>query len=292
VTAAGLEAARELAAPGDTDAVTFAWADANAELYGIARLGRGAAADGSPEGSALAILFSGGSPVGVLARGGEALPDAGWERLSLSGLTMAVDVPLERWNVSGEDGATFRLAFEATGPPQKLPAPAALAGGLTAYAQLCRVHGSVRVGDRERPVNGVGQRSHGWGHPDFDGIELTRSLGIWFADGTGVLVGAVRPAEAHSHAQETTCAALIGPRGSVAVEEARLSTTTDRGGRQRRAGLELWLDGDDGSPRRAAGELLCGSTLDLGGRRLDCAFLRWHMEGREGVGRYEVLRRA
>jgi hypothetical protein len=292
VSAAGLEAARELVAPGDTDTVTFAWADANAELYGVARLGRGAGADGSPEGSTLAIVFAGGSPVGVLARGGEALPDGGWDRLALPGLATAVDVPLQRWTVTGEGGATFRLTFEATGPPDELPAPAARLGGLTAYAQLCRVHGSVRVDGRERPVNGVGQRSHGWGHPDFDGIGLTRSLGIWFADGTGVLVGAVRPIEAQSHAQETTCASLIGPRGSVAVEEARLSTTTDRGGRQRRAGLELWLDGDDGSPHRAAGELLCGSTLDLGERRLDCAFLRWHMEGREGVGRYEVLRRA
>jgi hypothetical protein len=291
VSAAGLEAARELATPGDTDAVTFAWADANAELYGIARLGRDAAADGSTEGSALAILFAGSSPVGVLARGGEALPDAGWERLALPGLATAVDVPLERWSVSGDGGATFRLTFEATGPPDELPAPAARAVGLTAYAQFCRVHGSMRVGDRERPVNGVGQRSHGWGNPDFDGIQLTRSLGIWFADGTGVLVGAVRPTGAQSHAEETICASLMGPRGAVAVEEARLSTTTDRGGRQRRAGLELWLD-DEQSPHRAAGELLCGSTLDLGPRRLDCAFLRWHMEGREGVGRYEALRRA
>jgi hypothetical protein len=291
VTVTGLEAARQLSTPGDTDAVTFAWADAHAELYGIARLGRGTAADGSPEGSALAILFAGSSPVGVLARGGEALPDADWERLELPGLATAVDVPLQRWTVTGEGGANFRLTFEATGPPEELPAPAARLGGLTAYAQLCRVHGSVRVDGRERPVNGVGQRSHGWGNPDFDGIELTRSLGIWFADGTGVLVGAVRPTGAQSHAQETTCAALIGPGGSLAAEEARLSTTTDRGGRQRRAGLELWLD-DDGSPHRAAGDLLCGSTLDLGARRLDCAFLRWHMEGREGVGRYDVLRRA
>ncbi|HEY7077884.1 MAG TPA: hypothetical protein VH418_21050 [Solirubrobacteraceae bacterium] len=291
MSAAGLEAARELAAPGDTDAVTFAWADATEELYGIARLGRGAAADGSPQGSALAILFAGRSPVGVLVRGGEALPDAGWERLALPGLETAVDVPLERWTVSGEGGATFRLSFEAAGPPDELGAPAARAAGLTAYAQLCRVHGSVRVAGRERPVNGVGQRSHGWGNPDWDGIELTRSLGIWFADGTGVLAGAVRPAGAQSHAEETTCASLVGRGGSLAVAEARLSTTTDGGGRQRRAGLELWLD-EEQSPHRAAGELLCGSTLDLGALRLDCAFLRWHMEGREGVGRYEVLRRA
>jgi hypothetical protein len=36
---------------------------------------------------------------------------------------------------------------------------------------------------------------------------------------------------------------------------------------------------------------VCGSTLDLGPLRLDCAFLRWHMDGRVGVGRYDLLRR-
>src|SRR5919199_1205152 len=53
VTAAELEAARALARPGDTDAVTFSWADPGAQLYGLARLGRGAAADGALQASAL-----------------------------------------------------------------------------------------------------------------------------------------------------------------------------------------------------------------------------------------------
>ena len=38
--------------------------------------------------------------------------------------------------------------------------------------------------------------------------------------------------------------------------------------------------------------MLCGTTLDLGRLRLDAAFFRWRMEGRMGVGRYDVLRRA
>jgi hypothetical protein len=37
--------------------------------------------------------------------------------------------------------------------------------------------------------------------------------------------------------------------------------------------------------------VVCGTSLDLGRLRLDCAFLRWHMEGREGIGRYDILRR-
>ena len=46
----------------------------------------------------------------------------------------------------------------------------------------------------------------------------------------------------------------------------------------RRAGLELWATGAEW-PRRAAGEVLCGSSLDLGSLRLDCSFFRWHLEG-------------
>jgi hypothetical protein len=38
--------------------------------------------------------------------------------------------------------------------------------------------------------------------------------------------------------------------------------------------------------------VLCGSTLDLGELRLDCAFLHWRMGGRSGIGRYDLLRRA
>jgi len=38
--------------------------------------------------------------------------------------------------------------------------------------------------------------------------------------------------------------------------------------------------------------VLCGSTLELGPLALDCAFFAWHIEGREGVGRYDILRPA
>jgi hypothetical protein len=285
-----LESARELAAPGDTDAVTFAWADADAELYGMARLGRGAAADGTLQASALSVVFSGRAPVGVFASGGEPLPEGGWERLELPGLATATTAPLEGWSVEGDGDVAFALDFESAGPPVELPesATVARAGGLAGYSQLCKVRGSVRVDGRERAVEGVGQRSHAWGNPDWDRIALTRSIGVWFADGTGVLLGAVQRSGARAHAEEARCAALAGPTGEVCADDARLSTTTDGDGRQRRAGLELWLDD---SPHQLAGETLCGATLDLGALRLDCAFLRWHMEGREGVGRYEVLRR-
>jgi hypothetical protein len=52
------------------------------------------------------------------------------------------------------------------------------------------------------------------------------------------------------------------------------------------------MNDEDDFARRVAGEVLCGTTLDLGDQRLDSAFFQWRMEGRSGVGRYDVLRRA
>jgi hypothetical protein len=78
----------------------------------------------------------------------------------------------------------------------------------------------------------------------------------------------------------------------IRVADPRLSTTYDADGHQRRAGLELWVDETDGYPHRGSGEVLCGSTLELGQLRLDCAFFRWRLGGRTGVGRYDILRRA
>ena len=49
---------------------------------------------------------------------------------------------------------------------------------------------------------------------------------------------------------------------------------------------------DDSYPRRVAGEAVCGSTLELGQLRLDCAFFGWRMDGRAATGRYDLLRRA
>ena len=48
------------------------------------------------------------------------------------------------------------------------------------------------------------------------------------------------------------------------VEDARISTVYDGGGRQRSAGLELWVPGED-YPRRGSGQVIAGSSLDLEG---------------------------
>jgi hypothetical protein len=76
----------------------------------------------------------------------------------------------------------------------------------------------------------------------------------------------------------------------VAVENARISTVYDGGGRQRSAGLELWVPGED-YPRRGSGQVIAGSSLDLDGLQVHAAVFRWRLDGREGIGAYELMLR-
>jgi hypothetical protein len=302
------ETARPATGPGFADAVTFAWGDREAGLYGLARLGL--AGGGQNAGSALAVLFAGREPVAATARGNVEVPaGADFTDVSLGGLTTTTRTPLRHWTVTfaGANGAGFDLEFEALGAPAEIdPAePVARAGGMVGYEQLCRVRGTVRTaavagddgaggavaGTVEHTIDCLGQRSHLWGEPDWERIEATRTVNAWIDGGTGVSVTAVRAPGADGHDTDAAWGVLLDPAGSLYIDESRLSTTYDGDGHQRRAGLELWV-GDDGYPRRAAGEVLCGSTFDLGQLRLDCAFFAWHMDGREGVGRYDVVRRA
>jgi hypothetical protein len=277
---------------GFADAVSFAWGDAGAGLYGFARAGL----EGDGSASALAVLYAGREPVGAIARGDlEVGPDADFAALGLPGLRTTVRTPLRAWTASFDGGNVgFDLGFEALGAPVEIdPAePLARVGGMRGYESLCLVRGTVRVPGGERTVSCLGQRSHAWGEPDWERLEATRTLAAWLDDGTGLSVATVRPAGARSHEDEIAWGAVLDPAGSLHIDDPRLSTTYDADGRQRRAGLELWVDEADGHPRRAAGEVLCGSTLELGALRLDAAVFRWHSEGRSGVGRYDILRRA
>jgi hypothetical protein len=230
----------------------------------------------------------------VVARDVPVAADLDFDRLDLGELVATIDEPMRRWTVSFGAPRGFELAFEALGAPAELEAsePAAQAGGMIGYEQLCRVHGTVRAGGRTHEVRCFGQRGHTWGEPDWSRIEATRTLSAWLEDGTGFTLSAVRPAGADHHAAEAAWAALLAPAGALRVDAPLLSTTYDEAGRQRRAGLELWVGAQDAYPRRASGQAFCGSTLELGPQRLDCAFFRWRMEGRSGIGRYDVLRRA
>jgi hypothetical protein len=280
VSVAGPEAPRPLRKAGDTDAVTFSWADVSAGVYGLARVASGLLADGTASHSVLAVGFAGRETLGAIAEAGAEPPVE---------VVAPVLEPLERWAVVGTGELSFELEFEALTPPAEYGGRIGLVktGGMEGYEQLCRVRGTMAG----RTVDGLGQRGHSWGNPDWDKIALTRAVSAWFDDGSGTVLSTVRSVKAASHADEAIWAALFDGTRALSVEEPRLSTTTDSGGRQIRAGLELWLDEDDAHPTRGLGEVVTGSTLELGALRLDVAFFRWHIEGRAAVGRYDIIRR-
>lgn len=289
------ERRRTASGAGFADALTVSWGDPEHGLYGLARLGLAETDDG-PRGSALAVLFRDREPVGALAEGGLELPeDADWSGLALGGLSTAVQAPLERWTVAWEGAEHgFALELEAISAPAEVDAgdPVARIGGMAGYEQLVRVRGAVHDGGESLPVDGLGQRGRSWGVADWTALGLVRTVSAWLGEERGgVMLQSLRPEAITGHGDEATWACLVEGGEPVAVGDPRLSTTYDGEGHQRRAGLELWAT-EDGYPYRAAGEVVCGSSIELGALRLDLAFMRWHAEGATGVGRYDVLRKA
>ncbi len=124
-----------------------------------------------------------------------------------------------------------------------------------------------------------------------DAQVVRRSIGVVFADGGLLALSAARPAGGRGHGDETVVAVLCGPDGApVDVSEALLSTEYGPDGVQRRATLELWLDGEDAAPIRGAGSLISASEVNHPSTTGTIAFFRWALEGREGLGHYEILR--
>ena len=271
------------------DAVTFSFGDPAAKLYGLARLSHGA---GGANG--LAVLYAGDRPVAASAGAGEAAGE-GWGSVAAAGVSVVVEQPLQAWRVRfGNDAGAFDLRFEACSAPAQLAADTAVAraGGMQGYDQLCRVTGSVTHGGRTHQVRCLGQRGQLWGNPDWGRIELARTVSAWLGEDRALTLTAVRPAKSKGHLDEALSGFLFEDGEALEIADPRLSTTYDGEQRQRRAGLELWMDEEADFARRVAGEVLCGTSIDLGEQRLESAFFAWRMEGREGVGRYDVLRRA
>ncbi len=304
---AGHEAPQPATGPAFSDALTFSFGDPDRDVYGIARVGLSPGADGAPQASGLGILFSAGRPIGVQAAGGlELSSGAGWEDARAAGIACRTVEPLRTWEVSfaGEDGRSgFDLRFAALSAPGVVDpgSPVADAGGMAGYDQLCRVTGMARVDGEARAVSGLGQRGHSWGSPDWDRLALTRTVQAWIGDDLALSLTAIRPRKAKHHGDERLAASIFVPGAegggapplrAAEAAEAYLSTTTDADGRQRRASVDLYEGAEEDWARRAAGEAVCGTSLDLGRLRLDCAFFVWTMAGRRGVGRYDVLRLA
>jgi hypothetical protein len=122
---------------------------------------------------------------------------------------------------------------------------------------------------------------------------VRRSIGIVFSDGGLLALTSTTPANTRGHGDEEVTAVLCDPDGApVAFEEALLSTEYGEDGVQRRATVELWPDLEEMRPLRGAGTLI--NSICVRGQGVDSqiAFFRWSVEGREGLGTYEVTRTA
>jgi hypothetical protein len=122
---------------------------------------------------------------------------------------------------------------------------------------------------------------------------VRRSIGVVFDDGGLLALTSTMPAGGRAHGDEEVTAVLCNPDGApAAFEEALLSTEYGEDGVQRRATLELWPDLDEMRPLRGAGTLINSVCVRRQGIDSQIAFFRWSVEGREGLGTYEVARTA
>jgi len=125
------------------------------------------------------------------------------------------------------------------------------------------------------------------------GLVVRRSIGIVFDDGGLLALTAQTPPGAEAHGEEEVTAVLCDPDGApLAFEESLLSTEYGEDGVQRRATLELWPDVEEMRPLRGAGTLISSVSVPRQGIESEIAFFRWSVEGREGLGTYEVARDA
>jgi hypothetical protein len=165
---------------------------------------------------------------------------------------------------------------------------------MTGYEQAVRVRGAATVGERRLDVHGLGQRGHSWGAPDWERIASpAASPAGWVRTWLSRPV-AIRPAKGKAHADELVAATLLeagddggedaGSGGPVAraVEDPRLTTTYDSEGRQRHAGLELWVG--QGRPTPVAHRRR-GDLRHVAGPRTPAPGLRVFSAGTGAAGR-------
>ena len=206
--------------------------------------------------SGASVLFEGRKPV--------ALPDG-----------PAIEPSGDAWRA--ELPGTLSLAVEPLSEPAEL-------GGVR--ARMVRVRGSAAG----RQVDGLGTLSETTVPPRWDELDAIRSISALVDERHALLALARRPRGAVGHGHELVRAQLVEDDALLAVEDTRISTVYDSGGRQRSAGLELWMPGEE-FPRRGSGLVIAGSSLDLDGLQVHVAVFRWRLDGREAIGSYELTLR-
>jgi len=124
-----------------------------------------------------------------------------------------------------------------------------------------------------------------------EGQVVRRSIGIVFSDGGLLALTSTLPEGGEAHGDEEVAAFFCDADGApVKFEESLLSTEYGEDGVQRRATLELWPDVEEMRPLRGAGTLINSVCVRRQGLDSQIAFFRWSVDGREGLGTYEVAR--
>jgi hypothetical protein len=225
-------------------------------------------ADGSLWGGAL----DAGTPALVFGAGGVGVSVAGSEAIAWSQDYLG-------WRLEGEG---FELLVSPARDGESDAEP---------IEELCHVTGRLVVDGAEHTVECVGTRSLDTGL-DIGDLESVRAVSGWFRDGDAMTLVALRPLGGRGQEDDLLLATVFEPGATVAVGEARLSTTYGPGGLPARATLELWIgEGEEQFPRRAAGEALAGAAEACAdGVRLQVTPLRCHSRGLDGAGVYLLAR--
>jgi hypothetical protein len=192
-------------------------------------------------------------------------------------LTQPPDLEQDGTRFRARLGSDLNLTFEPIAEPARLPG---------SQSWLCTVSGTV--GSVELDCLGTATRTEE--PPSWADLDALRAVSAVLDRENAVFLTARRPRDSPGHGHERVSAVVIAGSEALDVEDARLSTVYDRDGRQRTAGLELWLPGED-YPRRATGSAQAGASIVLGGVRVDVAVFQWRMEGRVGAGAYELALR-
>jgi hypothetical protein len=159
--------------------------------------------------------------------------------------------------------------------------------GKEVTARVCRVRGRAAG----KAIECLGTLAETRSPPVWEQLDAVRAISALVDEGNALVALARRPRNALGHGQERISARLLHDGKLMAVEDARISTVYDSGGRQRSAGLELWLPGEE-LPHRGSGIVIAGSSVDLEGLRVHTAVFRWRLDGRDGVGAYELTVRS
>jgi hypothetical protein len=191
--------------------------------------------------------------VHALAFGDADLWGAAWAPAELGPWPLALGV--------GGAGQTVEVELSAAQEPWRLEArglslvvagegevarAVATDGELRSTDQLCRVSGTIDLETGPREVRSLGWRSTAEAPFESGRVGSLRQTAGWFEPPHGFALLALRPRRARGHEADLVVASMLAAEPAPAVSDPRLSTTYDAAGRPTRAGLELWVEPEQG----------------------------------------------